>query len=126
MGAMPEIYGALPEVTNCVVDITKLVSFGVRMQFLWQDLHLLALRASTHSYRNFIIFIITNNQSLKRSTNAHQAIQQSKMSSPSQLRRAPRTGGVKGSPRMAAAVILAFQHPTLTQVQVLRLADYSK
>jgi hypothetical protein len=27
---------------------------------------------------------------------------------------------------MAAAVRLAFQHPTLTQVQVLRLADYSK
>jgi hypothetical protein len=29
-------------------------------------------------------------------------------------------------PRMASAVKLAFQHPTLTQVQVLRLADYSK
>jgi hypothetical protein len=27
---------------------------------------------------------------------------------------------------MAAAVRLAFQYPTLTQVQVLKLADYSK
>jgi hypothetical protein len=35
-------------------------------------------------------------------------------------------GRVKGSPRMAAAVRLVFQHPTLTQVQVLRLADCSK
>jgi hypothetical protein len=35
-------------------------------------------------------------------------------------------GGVKGSPRMAAAVRLAIQHPTLTQVQVFRIADYIK
>jgi hypothetical protein len=38
MGAMPERYGALPEVTSCVVDITKLASFRVRMPFSWLDL----------------------------------------------------------------------------------------
>jgi hypothetical protein len=104
----------------------KLARLGVRMQFLSQDLHFLALRASTQSYQNFIIFIISDNQSLKRSINAHQVIQQSTMSSPSQLCRAPRMGGVKGSPRMASALRLACQHPTLTQVQGLRLADSSK
>jgi hypothetical protein len=83
-------------VSHFVDETKKLASFGVRMQFLWQDLHFLALRASTQSYPNFIIFIIANNQSLKRSINAHQAIQQSKMSSPSQLRRAPARAGLKG------------------------------
>jgi hypothetical protein len=35
---MPEIYGALPEVTSCGGDITKLASFRVRMPFSWLDL----------------------------------------------------------------------------------------
>jgi hypothetical protein len=109
-----------------VDETKKLASFGIRMQFLWQDFHFLALRASTPSYPNFIMFIISDTQPLKRSINAHQVIQQSKMSSPSQLHRAPHMGAVKGSPRMAATVRLAFQHTTLTQVQVLKLADYSK
>jgi hypothetical protein len=104
----------------------ELATLGFRMQFLWQDLHFLALRASTQSYPNFIIFIIADNQSLKPSINAHQAIQQSKMSSPEKNCRAPHTGGVKWSPRIAASVRLAFQHPALTQVQVLKLSDYSK
>jgi hypothetical protein len=87
-------------VSHFVDETKKMASCGVRMQFLWQDLHFLALRALTQSYLNFIIFIITDNQSLKRSINAHQAIQQSTMRSPSQLHRAPHTGGFKGSPRM--------------------------
>jgi hypothetical protein len=35
---MPEIFGRLPEVTSCVVDITKLASFRVRLPFSWLDL----------------------------------------------------------------------------------------
>jgi hypothetical protein len=32
----------------------------------------------------------------------------------------------QGSPRMAEAVRLYFDHPTLTDVQALKLADFSK
>jgi hypothetical protein len=42
--------------------------------------------------------------------------------------RGARQGGreLQGSPRMAEAVRLCFNHPTLTVVQALKLADFSK